>query len=485
MAEESFKKKSISGVGWSATDAILSQGTSFILGLVLARLLTPEDYGLIGIVMIFVSVFGSVVDCGFSTAIIRKHDANDADYNTMFYTNIIFSIVLYICLVLSSPVIASFFGRNELKQLIPFLGGILVINALSLTQYTILTKRVDFKTKTKASFISSSISGVVGIICAYMGHGVWALVWQRLLQQTIYTMLLWIYNKWTPSFRWSRKSFNYLWGFGWKMLLSGILNSVWTQIYHIVVGKFYKPETLGQYTRARDYANIFSSNLTMIVQRVSFPVLSEMQNEKERMIAAYRKVIKLTMFITLICMFSLGAISEPLIKCLIGDKWIESSTYLPLICISMSLYPLHAINLNMLQVQGKSGVFLYLEFIKKFVSTGPILLGIFVSIKVMLIGSIIAGLISYFLNSYYTGKDLNYNSWMQINDVKSSFAIAIIIALSVYFFKYLPCSAYVILTIQIIIGSLIFFIICETSKPSEYIEIKSIALSIINKREIR
>lgn len=481
MSQDNLKSKTIKGVGWSAADAFLGQGVSFIIGLVLARLLSPEEYGLIGIVMIFVTVLGGVVDSGFSTAVIRKQDANDDDYNTMFYTNMLFSLVLYAVLSLSSSFIADFFNRKELVQLVPAMGLIIIINALSLTQYTILTKRIDFKTKTKASLISSLTSGIIGIICAYCGLGVWSLVIQKLLHQALYTGVLWILNKWWPSFRFSKNSFRYMWGFGWKLLLSRLLENIWQQIYQVVVGKFYNPATLGQYTRAKEYANIFSSNLTVIVQRVSYPALAGIQDDEERMVAAYRKVIKVTMFVTPIVMISIGAVSEPLILCLIGEKWLEASTYLPLLCISMSLYPLHAINLNMLQVQGRSDIFLYLEIAKKIISIAPICLGIFVGIKAMLIATIVTGIIAYFMNSYYTGKKLHYSSWMQINDIKYSYFIALVIAVGIYFLKYLPISYFVILPIQIFVGAAIFFTICEVTKPSEYIEIKSIATKVITK----
>lgn len=481
MSQDNLKSKTIKGVGWSAADAFLGQGVSFIVGLVLARLLSPEEYGLIGIVMIFVTVLNGVVDSGFSTAVIRKQDANDDDYNTMFYTNMLFSLVLYAGLSLSSSFIADFFNRKELVQLVPAMGLILIINALSHTQYTILTKRIDFKAKTKASLLSSVTSGIVGIICAYCGLGVWSLVIQMVLQKALYTVSLWILIKWWPSFRFSKDSFHYMWGFGWKLLLSGILNNIWNQLYQVVVGKFYNPATLGQYTRAKDYARIFSENLTTIVQRVSYPALAGIQDDEERMVAAYRKVIKVTMFVTAIVMISIGAVSEPLILCLIGEKWLEASAYLPLICISMSLYPLHAINLNMLQVLGRSDIFLYLEIIKKINAILPISLGIFVGIKAMLIGSIFTGIVAYFLNSYYTGKKLHYTSWMQIKDIYNSYLIAIIISFSIYFLKYLPISYFAILPIQILVGAAIFFAICETTKPSEYIEIKLIAAKVITK----
>ena len=481
MPEESLRKKTVHGVGWSAADAFLGQGVTFLVGLVLARILSPSEYGLIGIVTIFTSVMTGIVDSGFSNALIRKKDTTDDDYNTMFITNMALSLLMFILLFFCAPFIARFFKRPELVDLTRVMGLILIIQALSITQVTILTKRIDFKTKTKASLISAIISGVIGISMAFMGLGVWSLVGQQLSKQLLYTICLWIFNKWWPKIKFSSQSFHYMWGFGWKLMVSGLLDNIWKQLYQVVVGKFYSPATLGQYSRSKEYANIFSSNLTMIVQRVSYPVLAEVQDDKPRMVAAYRKVIKTTMFVTAICMISLGAIAEPLIYCLIGPQWHEAATYLPLICISMSFYPLHAINLNMLQVQGRSDIFLVLEIIKKIIAIGPICLGIFVSIYWMLIGTIIMGIISFFLNTYYTGKSLGYSSWMQIKDITPSYGIAILIALSVWFLKYIPISNWFILPIQILIGLLVLFSVCEKIRLREYLEVKKIVIESIKK----
>lgn len=477
----SLKDRTVSGVGWSAADAFLGQGVTFIVGIILARLLSPSEYGLIGIVTIFTTILTGIVDSGFSNALIRKTDTTESDYNTMFLTNLVFSVVLYFLLFLSSPWIASFFSRPELISITRVMGLILIIQALSIVQNTILTKKIDFKTKTKASLISALSSGVIGIGMAYAGFGVWSLVGQLLSRQFLYTACLWIFNKWLPKLRFDLQSFKYMWGFGWKLMVSGLLNNIWNQLYQVVVGKCYSPETLGQYSRAKEYSQLFSLNFTNIVQRVTYPVLAEVQHEKERMVAAYRKVIKLSMFVTAICMLFMGAVSEPLIYCLIGPKWHQAATFLPFICLSMTLYPLHAINLNMLQVQGKSGTYLVLEIIKKVIAVGPICLGIFVNIYWMLVGTIITGIIAFFMNSYYTGKDLGYSSWMQLKDILPSYGIGFLIAISVYFFKYLPISYFVILPIQIIVGSIVFIILCRLIKLEEYKEIKTIALTYITK----
>jgi O-antigen/teichoic acid export membrane protein len=238
-----------------------------------------------------------------------------------------------------------------------------------------------------------------------------------------------------------------------------------------VVGKFYSPATLGQYTRARHYAKLFSSNLTTVVERVTYPVLSSIQDDKERMVSAYRRIIRTSMFITAVTLFSLGAVSEPLIYCMIGPQWHEASTYLPFICITYSLYPLHAINLNMLQVQGRSDLFLGLEIIKKIITLAPLFVGAFIGIMPMLWVNIGVGIIAYFLNSHYSGRLLGYSSWMQLRDIAPSYALAIAIALSVWFMKYLPLSYWIILPLQLVVGTVVFFTLCKKFNIIEYKEI--------------
>lgn len=478
---ESLKNKTVRGVGWSFADSALGHGITFLVGLVLARILSPDEYGLIGIITIFVTILNSIVDSGFSNALIRKKDATDDDYNTVFITNLVFSIVLYVILFFCSPAIAHFFNRIELISLTRVMGLVVVINALSLIQNTILVKKLDFKTRTKASIISAAFSGVIGIGMALAGFGVWALVGQTLSRQLLYTVCLWLFNRWWPRFEFYWNSFKEMWSFGWKLLVSSLIDTTWKELYQVVVGKFYSPATLGQYTRGKQFAALFSQNLTAVVQRVSYPALAQVQDDKERLIRAYRKVIKTTMFVTAIMMFSLGAVAEPLLFCLIGPKWHQAATFLPLICISMSLYPLHAINLNMLQVQGRSDLFLKLEIIKKIMALVPLLLGIYVGIYWMLIGSIITGIVAFFLNSFYSGRYLGYSSFMQLKDIAPSYSIAILVSISVFFLKYLPISSFIILPLQIIVGAAVLFVICHLTKNKEYNEVLGIVKSYLLK----
>lgn len=479
---QSLKSKTVKGVGWSAADAFLGHGVTLLVGLVLARLLSPEEYGLIGIVTIFTTVLMGVVDSGFSSSLVRKLSVTEDDYNTLFFFNFFVSITLFAILFVAAPWIAVFFERPQLVSLVRVMGFILILQSFSIVQDTILKRRIDFKTKTKASFISAVSSGVIGIGMAFAGYGVWSLVGQQLSRQFVYSLCLWFFNRWRPKGRFNFESLRYMWGFGWKLLLSGLLNNVWGELKKVVVSKFYSPALLGQYSKAGEFAKIFSSNFTTIIQRVTYPALAKVQDDEQRMVSAYRRIIKTTMFVVVICMFFLGAVSEPLIYCLIGPKWHIAATFLPLICIARSIYPLQSINLNMLQVQGRTDIFLYLEIAKKCILLIPLFIGAFIGIYWMLVASIGTSIVAFFLNSYYSGKSIGYTSWMQLKDVSPSYGVATAVALSVFFLKYLPISYWIVLPLQIVVGGCVFFLICETTKMPEYIEVKGIAKEYVGNK---
>lgn len=478
---ESLANKTVKGVSWSFIDSISSQGISFFVGLVLARLLTPEDYGLIGIITIFISVFNSIVDSGFSSALVRKTNATERDYNTVFVLNMVVSIILCLALYFSASLISDFFERPQLDALLKVMSCIVVINAFAIIQRTLLVKRIDFKTQTKISLISSIISGVVGIGMALYGYGVWALAGQQISRQLLNTVFLWIYAQWYPRFQFSMQNFKELFGFGWKLLVSGLIDTIWREIYQVIIGKCYSPATLGQYTRAHQFSSICSSNLTIIIQRVSYPVLSSIQDDKIRLKAGYKRIIKITMLITFTLMLGMAGSAESLIRVLVGDQWLPAVPYLQIICLQMMLYPLHALNLNMLQVQGRSDLFLKLEIIKKIVAIAPLLLGIFIGIYWMLIGSVLTGFFSYYLNAYYSGPALNYSIKEQIKDIFPSFYIALIMALIVYAMSFIPISSFILFPIQVIFGAIITIGLCKFIKLPEYKELEDIVLGFFKK----
>lgn len=491
MSEQSLKDKTVKGVGWSAIDNVAGYAVTFVVGIILARLLSPEDYGLLGLIGIFTAICGCFINAGFGSALIRKKDATDDDYNTVFIFNLVMSIVLYGVMFLCAPLIADFFERQELIALTRVSSLGMIIGSLAMVQRTRLTKRIDFKTQTKITITAAIIRSVVGITTAFIGWGVWALVAQELTATSISTLLLWYFNRWVPKMRFSTASFKELFGFGSKLFASRIIDTIWKELYQVVIGKFYAPATLGQYTRATMFSGLLSSNLTSVIQRVSYPVLSEIQDDNARLKDGYQRIIRTTMLITFCSMLLLAAIAKPMIIVLIGEKWIQAASFLQIVCFGSMLYPLHAINLNMLNVQGRSDLFLKLEVIKKIVAIGPLLLGVFISIYWMLIGSVFTGIICYYLNAYYSGPFLNYSIREQIKDILPSFLIGLTAAMLSYipvlvFEMYSfdipwPKASFVILPIQLIIGATAILLLCEKTHRPEYLELKGIILSAINK----
>ena len=479
MSGQGLKDKTVKGVAWSGIDNVAQFGVSFLVSIFLARLLTPDDYGLIGIIAIFTAISTTLVNSGFSTALIRKTDLTDDDYNTTFFVNLIISILLYLIIYFCSPFIASFFGREELTSLTRVSSLGIIANALSIVQQTYLTIILDFRTQTKISIIASVVSGVIGIWMALLGYGVWSLVFQGLSLQVIRSILFWCYSNWHPMFSYSKSSFNGLFGFGWKIMVSNLLDTIWKELNQVVIGRFYNPATLGQYTRADGFAKLFSSNLTNVIQRVTYPVLSSIQSDKQRLVDSYRRIIRLSMFLSVIPMFFLSAISEPLLFCLIGPQWHEAATYLPLICIAGSTYPLHSLNLNMLEVQGRSDIFLVIEVIKKIIALVPLYVGAIYGVMEMLIVTLFTTIIAFFINSHYSGKQIGYSSWMQIKDVAPIYKVGFLFSLAVYFMKFMPISNWIILPCQLVSGCLLIYLLCIFFKIEEFDETMTIIKSLM------
>ena len=360
---------------------------------------------------------------------------------------------------------------------------IVVINAAAIVQRTTLTRRVDFKTQTKVSLISSGASGVVGIGMALCGMGVWSLVGQQISRQLLNTAFLWVFNRWMPALKFSWKSFRELFGFGWKLMVSGLLNTIWNEMSQVIIGKCYSTATLGQFTRGKQFSDIFSSNMTTIIQRVSYPVLSSVQDERTRLREGYRRIIKVSMLLSFVLMFGLGAVAEPLLYVLLGGQWTEAAGYLRIIVFSACLYPLHAINLNMLQVQGRSDLFLKLEIIKKVIAIGPILLGIFLSIEWMLWGWAVTGIIGFYLNSRYSGVMIGYSSGAQIKDILPSFGVALAMMAALYALSLTGMPPLALLAVQLLAGAGITIGLCELLGLGEYRELKNIVLGLFRGRK--
>lgn len=478
----SLKQKTISGLSWSFVDQMGNLVISFVVGIVLARLLSPREFGLIGMIIVFVAISESFINSGFSNALIRKQNCTNTDYSTVFYFNLVVGFLFFLLLNISTPAISSFFNEPELQPIVRVMAWILMVNSLSIIQRTILVKRVDFKLFARISIISSLSSGAIALIMAFNGYGVWSLVAQRLSKQILETLFLWIWNNWRPQLLFSWDSFKELFDFGSKLLISGLIDTIYRNVYYLIIGKFFSAQELGYYTKADDFKRIPSEGLNGVISRVSFPVLSSIQDDKPRLKTNYQELIRSTMFITFILMMGLAAVSEPMVITLIGEKWRPSIVYLQLLCFVGMMYPLHALNLNMLQVSGRSDLFLKLEVIKKLLAIPIILIGIYWGVKAMIIGMIINSQIAYLLNSYWSGKFVGYSTKEQALDIFPSFSFAISMGLAVYLLgSFLPLAEVWILVIQIVFGAIFVCVFGELFKFKEYMYIKSLVLEQLNK----
>ena len=468
-----LKDKTVKGLSWSTVDSVISQGISFVVGIVLARLLSPDEFGTIGVSMIFVALFNKIIDCGFSNALIREQDTQSIDYNTTFIFNLVLSVLLYLLCFAAAPYIAVFFHNEALTSVVRWISLILIINAFAIIQRTRLVKRIDFKTQAKISVIASLVSGIVGISMAFCECGVWSLVGQQLSRQLCNTVFLWVFNRWSPRFEFSMASFRSLFSYGGKLMLSGIIDTFFNEITVIFVGKIYTPSTLGQYSRAKQFSSLFSSNLSAVMERVTYPVLSEIQDDKTRLIDNYRRIIRTLMLVSGIGTAIIASCSKSIILILIGPKWVEAILYLQLLAFVEITIPLKNVNLNLLQVYGRSDYILSLSIIKRIIEFAVICLG-FISLPWMLVGLALAGVIGLLLNAFYTEKVSGYSVGSQMKDLLPSFTISLFTGIVMYAISFLVANVYLCLVFQLVIGSFLFIIILESIKLEEYCFVKNL-----------
>ncbi|MDF1576044.1 MAG: lipopolysaccharide biosynthesis protein [Bacteroidales bacterium] len=476
----SLKEKTVSGIFWSAVDSFANYGIHFIVGIVLARLITPKEFGLVGMITIFISISTTFIHSGFSSALIRKNDCTQEDYSTVFFYNIIMGTVLYLLIYFSAVPISNFYGEPELVWILRVLSLSLFLRSLTLIQTTTLTKRIDFKLQARIVIISGVLSGVIGIVMALYGFGVWSLVGRALSGSLIRSSLLWIWNRWMPSLIFSKKSFKELFGFGSKILISSLIDTVYSNIYYLVIGKYFSAEQLGYYSRAQSFANMPSSSLNNIMTRVTFPVLANMQDNKYQLKAGYKKLITNLMFMSMVILVLMAAIAEPLVVTLIGEKWRQSIIYLQLLCFPAMLFPLQQLNLNMLKVLGRSDLVLRVGIIKKVLAVPFIVLGVLYGIEVLILGMWANALISYYFNSYYSGRLINYSIKEQLSDILPYLLFALTVGAIVFVAGWqLPVGYLVKLLLQIALGILLVLGLGKLLQLAPYMEIRTIALDKI------
>lgn len=474
MKNKSIKSLTINGLVWSFTELLSKQGLQLVIQIILARLLLPEHFGLIGMITILIAVSNSLVQSGMDQALIREKELNQKDYSTVFYFNFAISILIYIIVFLAAPAISLFFNEPQLVEIIRILMVIVIINALGVIQRVILIRNVDFKTQTKITIIASMISGLVAVTFAFNGLGVWSLVAQSIVMQLVQVALLYINNRWLPSFTFSFSSFKRFFNFGYKLLLSGLIDTTYKNIYFVIIGKLYPTALLGYYTNASKLRDVSSQSISQAIQKVTYPVLSSIKEDEKRLASNYKKIIKMAAYLNFPFMLGLAATAPNFIPLLLGDKWIPSVIYFQLLSLAGMLYPIHAINLNILKVKGRSDLFLKLEIIKKIILTLLIFLAVILNLGIEgLIGAAIANsYISLFINMHYSGREISYSYAKQLMDLLPIFLSSTIMAVIVYFSNEFMFGIYALdLILQIVIGIVLYIALSLLFRIQELKEI--------------
>jgi O-antigen/teichoic acid export membrane protein len=468
---ENLKSKTYRGAFWSLIDAIGMRFVQFAIGIVLARLLLPEQFGLIAMVTIFMAIAQTLLDSGFGAALIQKKEVTDADTSSVFYFNIIISLFLAGILCLAAPWIASFYSQPDLLLITQVMSLLIVINSFAVVQTAMLTRNVDFKTQTKVSLLAGLSSGGIGITMAFSGFGVWSLVTQQISAAGFRAILLWLLNPWRPNFIFSFHALSQMFSYGSRLLASGLLNQIFENLYYVVIGKLFSPMSLGFYTKARNLAEMPSMTLSRIIGRVTFPVLSSIQEDNIRLKRAMRKSLTMLFFINTPVMIGLAVVAEPLVMVLLTEKWLPSVPYLQLLCIIGLLLPFHTLNLGILMAKGRSDLFLRLEIFKKVLTIISISVTWRWGITGIIWGQVVIAFVALFLNSYYTGKLLGYHATAQIRDIGVYLVFSLLMGSGIHLLEYLILhSSGMLLFFQIISGAALYFLVAVVFRPSAFLE---------------
>ena len=450
-----LRDKMIIGIKWGAIGKFATQGVNFIIGLVLARLLTPQDYGVVGMVAIFFAIAQTFIDGGFGSAIIRKEDCTEGDYSTAFYINVLVALLCSFLFVAFSSSIANFFQTPILAKVVKVMSLNMIIGSLIIVPSAILTRDIDFKTQSKISLVASIISGACGIMCAYSGLGVWSLVVQNIMSNLVRAIALLFVTRWLPKCVIKRESLSYLSQFGSKILVANLLHSIYCNLTTLIIGKFYTPKDLGYYSRGESIAAFPNNSITNVLQSVSYPVLAKLQRDELQLVAAYKKLLSMSSLVIFFGMFLLLAVARPLVVMLLTEKWINSVLYIQVFCIAYMFDHISYLNINLLYVKGYSNLVLRLEIIKKTISILLILSAVPLGILAICIARTIYSQIAVIINTYYSGKLFDLGYLNQFKEYAKYILFSAIASTPAFLLSFTQINS----LIQIIIGGVIALII--------------------------
>lgn len=457
----SLRKQALAGSFWAFLQQFSSQGIGFVVSVILARLLLPEEFGLIAMIMVFIGIGNILMNAGLGSSLIRTKNPTQVDYSTVFFFNLVGSIVIYAIIFAIAPLIADFYNQEILTNLVRWYAIIFIINAFSMIQLTRLTKIMDFKTQMIVALPSLAISGSVGIYMAYTGYGVWSLVGQALTQSLVSTIQLWYWSKWKPSFVFSREKFKYHFNFGYKLTLSGILDVIFTNIYAIIIGRFFPAAQVGFYQRANSLKQLPVSSISSVIAKVTYPLFAEIQDDDVQLKNISKKILKLVLFLVTPILIVLAVLGEPLFRFLFTEKWLPAVPYFQILVFNAILIPVHSYNLNILKVKGRSDLFLKLEIYKKVLIAIVLIIAFQFGIYGLLYGSVVTSFLAFFVNTHYSGKFIKYKAWEQIKDILPIIALALFTGVMVYIIDYMGSSFMKYDFIRLVVGSimaLIFYI---------------------------
>ena len=471
--KDHIKQKVFSGLFWKFAERITAQIVSLIVSIMLARLLEPDIYGSVAIVMIFITIANVFVSNGFGNALVQKKNADNLDFSSVFYINIVMSIGVYFILYALAPLVAKFYEMPILCPTLRVLGIRIIIAAINSIQQAYVSRKMIFKKFFWATLFGTVLSGVVGIYLAYKGAGVWALVAQYLTNTCVDTIVLWITVKWRPDFAFSWKRAKGLISYGWKLLCSGLLDTGYSQLRNLLIGKIYTSADLAYYNQGDKYPQVLVVNINSSISSVLFPAMSKYQDDRQRVKAMTRSAIQVSSYVMWPLMLGLATIAEPLVKVLLTDKWLPCVPYLQIFCFSYGLWPIHTTNLQALNALGRTDLFLKLEIIKKCLGLTVLIITLQLGPHVIAFGLIITGIISTFINSAPNRKLLNYSYKEQLSDLLPPFVLALIMAIIIYPINTLEINDVLVIVLQIISGGIIYGAGSVFSKQKGFFFIKN------------
>ncbi|MEO7299880.1 MAG: lipopolysaccharide biosynthesis protein [Verrucomicrobiota bacterium] len=459
--------KTGSAVFWSVLERVGLQSTQFLVSIILARILLPEQFGMLALLNVFLLAANLLIDSGFASALIQKQSVSYADECSIFYLNVLMGVLSCAGLCLLAPWIAAFYKMPLLTDLTRALSFNLIISSFGVVQVAGFSRRMDFKSLAKASFIGTLSSGGLGTFLALSGFGVWSLVAQAIANQLVNTILLWVYSPWRPAWLFCASSLKSMFRFGSRLLFSSLLEVVFSNLYVVIFGKLFSPTAVGYYSRAEQVPKMLGSTLSLVSGRIALPLFSSMQSDPKSLKAGMQKALSILAFINFPLMVGLAVIARPFVLTVLTEKWAPCIPYLQFLCVAGMLYPMHAINLNVLLAQGRSDLYFRIEVWKKTMAIVFLLATFPWGMTAMVIGQVICSVLSYYLNTFYTGKLLDYSMVEQLLDMSPYFGCSVLMGVIVHALNFFPdFSMNLMLILQVFVGVGVYCVACLRLKTS-------------------